>query len=402
MKLKTVLIHLSIFTCALPGLFAQEPPHSFSQPQADWYFSVGSRFIFSGAKAKFENLGTITTQAPSLEAGVNRVYHDGYVNADEEREAESDPNTVVSGGRYKTYIEDEDGNLVQTGDFLSYDATKTRSWGYKNSEQANGGNIDFNTYSSVSNGGSVAGDQSLAGEVEVQFAKVFYRLNPRMQVSLMGSFGLTDISVESNGSVDADLHTIIHSYSLFGATAPTPPYNGPSYEDLDLDPSDPDNETIPSGRETTTPISQEHVGTSNRTTAGGAQVNGIWKINGAYATVRLGPSLHARLSDRFQIRLSAGLSTHFASTRFKYEESLKIDGQATNLIKKSNDDDSSKVLFGYFAEANLESWFNEKTGIFLGIHHEEVGDYQQNLDGRLAKISLGGSTGIRTGIVFRY
>lgn len=398
MKLKTSLFCILTVTFAWVVSNAKEIPHSFTQPKTGWYFSVGPRFVSSGASAKFENLGTVPeVHSPSLDVGANRQYDDGFVNADAERAAESDPTTTTSGGRYQTF----DENNVQTGDFLSFDPAQTRNWGYNDAGQVSGGNINMNTYSSVSEGASADEDSSLAGGFEMQFSKVIFKVNPRVTVGMMGSFGLTDISVKSSGRIAATLNTRTDAYSLLGASAPAAPYSGPTFTDFD----DGNGNVTPSGLETTTPISQEPVSTSNSTSAGAATVDGTWEVNGAYTSLRFGSVVHFRLDEMFQFSFSAGVSGHFAGTRFKYREQLvDLPTSVSSAVEISNesDDSSTEFLFGYFIEANVESWLNEKTGFFLGVHYEKNGDYEQELDGRIARIDLGGSAGLRSGLIFRF
>lgn len=397
MKSKISLFCILALSSAANTTNAKEIPHSFSRQKTSWYFSLGPRFVFSGASAEFENLGTVPeVQSPSLAIGENRRYDDGFVNADAIRTAETDPTTTTSNGRYQTF----DENGVQTGDFLSYDPSQTRSWGYNDAAQVSGGNISMNTYSSVAEGATISSeDDSLAGGFEMQLTKVLFQVNRRVEVGLMGSFGLTDIGIKSSGRVAATLNTRTDTYSLPGATVPAAPYAGPTAEDFD----DGMGNITPSGLETTTPLSQEPISTSNSASAGAATVNGSWEVSGAYTSFRLGPVVYTRFNEMFQASLSAGVSGHFAGTRFEYREQLvELPTLVNNTVENSNEDDITEFLFGYFVEANIESWLNDTTGFFLGVHYEEVGDYEQKLDGRIAKIDLGGSPGVRGGLIFRF
>lgn len=389
-----------LISLAASSLHAKSHPHSFSEPKTNWYFSLGPQIALSGAKAKFENLGTIPQmRAPSLQSGVHRLYDDGFVNADSERAAESDATTTIVGDRYHTFMEDENGDLIQTGDYLSYNANQTRSWGYTNAAQVNGEEIYMNSYSSTSEGASMEEEEGMKAGFEMQFSKVLFKLKPGVHVSLMGAFGLSHISVESSGRVMGTLNIRTDTYNLnAGATAPDAAYSGPSFDVFD----DGAGNTYPSALETTTPLSQMHSNSVNSSTAGAAEIDGTWEINGAHTTLRLGPALHARLSEMLQLTVSTGISGHFAGTEFKYTEKLVNLPTTNNTISHSNKSSASEFILGYYVSARLESWLNDRAGIYLGVYHQAIGDYEQKLDDRLAKIDLGSSTGIECGLLFRF
>lgn len=384
MKSKTPLLYILAGFLAVNIADAQKTSHSFSKQKAGWHFSVGARVVSKGASVEFENLGTVPERSSGL-------YDNGFVNADELRSDEPDP---PSGERYQTF--DDDG--VQIGDFLSFNENQTRSWGYNDADQVEGNKIKMNSYSSVTTGAATEADSSLAGGFEVQLSKVFFQVNRRVQVSMMGSLGLTDISVRSSGRIAATLNTRTDTYGLLGTEVPSAPYFAPSFEDIEND----EGNIIT--RETTIPLSQSpEEPEESETLPGAAVVDGDWEVDGAYVSFRLGPMVHVQLTDIFQVSMSAGVSAHFAGTQFKYREQLvELDTTVSRDVVSSNEDVTTETMFGYFVEANIESWLNEKAGFFLGVHYEAVGDYEQELDGRVARIDLGGSAGIRGGMIFRF
>jgi predicted porin len=51
---------------------------------------------------------------------------------------------------------------------------------------------------------------------------------------------------------------------------------------------------------------------------------------------------------------------------------------------------------------NAEYWLTQRTGFYVGVNYESLGDYDQTLGGRTAKIDLGSGTGFRLGLTTRF
>lgn len=71
-------------------------------------------------------------------------------------------------------------------------------------------------------------------------------------------------------------------------------------------------------------------------------------------------------------------------------------------ITTTEQNSESKFLPGYYADVNVEWRANQTTGLFGGVSVQQLGDYDQTVGGRTAKIDLGNAVGIRGGISIRF
>jgi hypothetical protein len=62
----------------------------------------------------------------------------------------------------------------------------------------------------------------------------------------------------------------------------------------------------------------------------------------------------------------------------------------------------TKFLNGYYADLNLEWAANERTGLFGGFTAQKFDGYDQQVNGRTARIDLGSSVGLRGGVSIRF
>ncbi len=397
---------------------------------ADWYvpknnLSIGFRVLSSGAKVNFSQLGVVpfdVTPAPASAGVAQRTYNNGLVNIDVPRANELDANgnqNSPPGGRYITTtvvtsnVTDANGNVigttdttVVTGNFLSYTPGLTRSWSYSAPEQASRrpGYIAMSSYSATSDGAMLDKKQGPSGGIELQFERTMGRLSKHTEWRLLTGIALNDINNKIGGNISATLHTNTDFYSLNGqaapATTPATPYSAPSYTDL-LDSSGHLIATL--GLETTTPLAAAPDPALSTSTAveGGTTVHGNYQVKGEYLMVKLGPSVHAQLTERFGLSASLGVAGAYAGTRYSVVESFEIP-DAGGLITSTEQSTATKFLSGYYADFNLEWLANERTGLFGGVSAQKFGDYDQMVGGRTARIDLGSSVGIRGGISIKF
>jgi len=393
-----------------------------AREQGNWYrpkqhVNVGVRFLSSGAKVDFMNLGTIPsafTMVPASEGLKTRNYTDGVVSIDMLNSTEKDSNgnqTSTPGGRFQVYSADLDGNQILSGDYLSYTPGLTRVWtaGSANQLSQQPGYVAFNIYSTTSEGGGLSKKQGMTGGVEFQLSRDIGRGSRHFQWAVMTGISLTDINGKTSGSVVSTLNTYTDLYSLNGQAITINQLTNPSTTLMDVN----DNgvtrsiifeNTVPLNVNPSTVVSQ------STTTSGGAEVTGRWQVKGAYFLVKLGPSMRTQLTDRLGLSASIGIAGGYAGTRYTATESFTVASLPDSPIELIDTENGStvvgstatKFLTGYFADVTLEWSANETLGLFGGFSAQQLSDYQQGLGDRVAKIDVGNSVGLRGGVSIRF
>jgi hypothetical protein len=439
MSLRPLQSALVISLLALPALLATQTSSNEDErmvaltraDSADWYvpknnLSIGFRVLSSGAKVNFSQLGVVpfdVTPAPASAGVAQRTYNNGAVYLDLPRTNELDANgnqTSPPGGRYITTtvvtsnVTDANGNVigttnttVVTGNFLSYTPGRTRNWSYGTPQQASRrpGYIAMSSYSATSDGAMLDKKQGPSGGIELQFEHTMGRLSKHTEWRLLTGVALNDINNKIRGNISATLHTNTDFYSLNGlaapATTPATPYTAPvNGADL-LAPNG--TVLVANGFETTVPLAAapDPALSTSTAVAGGTTVHGNYQVKGEYLMVKLGPSVHAQLTERFGLSASLGVAGAYAGTRYSVVESFEIP-DVGGLITSTEESIASKFLSGYYADFNLEWLANERTGLFGGVSAQRFGNYDQTVGGRTARIDLGSSVGIRGGISIKF
>jgi hypothetical protein len=377
-------------------------------------FSVGVRYI-GGADITFGKLGTVPssrTLAPLSEGAVARSYANGFVSPDSRRpnELDADGNPIpTTGGRYRTSglrvdangnpVLDPDGNQTfqTTGDYLAFTSGFTRNWSYDSAGQAtsNPGFIAMNDFSAETSGAGATADSGAGAGVEITAVRRLGVVG-KMEWGILFGAGLTDINGKTSGEIRSNLRTFTDLYTLGGRAAPAAPYTGPSAENFTAA----DGTLFANALETTVPIGASPASRTNVLTANGAAVSGNWQIKGAYYLFRAGPVLRFPIGRRFAVTASAGYAGAYLGTRYRVNETLNLNGVAPLSIE--DEDTYSKFISGTYAEANVEWLLTDRTGFFLGATIEQLGDYEQALGTRTAKVEIGGNSGFRFGMTTRF
>ncbi len=382
--------------------------------------SFGFRFLSSGASVNFGGLGNVPnrTRLPATDGEVTRNYDNGVVVADTPRlnEVLLDGNgspvldgngnpiqTSPPGGRYFTSVTDPNTGVVTiTSDSLSFTPGRARQWSYQSDAQAavRPGFIAMSTFGAVSEGATASADQGVTGGMEMQLDRHLRKFGRKATLSLTAGVALSDITAKTSGLVRSTLRTETDFFSLNGQNAPGAPYLGPTFTNL-TDSSG--NVITAGGLETTVPLNTIPDGSlSTATSAGGAaSVQGNWQIRGAYFLMRIGPTLTARLSNSVGLSASIGVAGAYAGSRYSVVEQLEM-ADVAQPITTTEQNSESKFLPGYYADVNVEWRANQTTGLFGGVSVQQLGDYDQTVGGRTAKIDLGNAVGIRGGISIRF
>ncbi len=429
MNFRPVLIAASLLAGLTLPAHAQTAPDEdtridFDNPGFQVYVpkntvTFGFRALSSGAAVSFGNLGNIPLRPSTpLEDGSDRIYDNGTIATDRLRDdlARGEVQLDSNGN----YVRDAQGNLIQTstpggryqttatvnnvtvvnGDYLSYTPNQTRNWSYATDAQLVGNHVAMSNYGAVSEGATAMKEQSFSGGIEMQLSRELGKLGRRVEWSLSAGLAINDINAKTGGTVTSTLVRHTDYFEFIGTPPPAGTRAGPTFGEL----RDVDNNLVNSfGFETTVPLRESPTSgmSEDASTAGGAAVQGNWQIKGAYAMIRLGPTLRAQLGSSFGVSASLGVAGAYAGSSYSVIESLTLPDVAEP-VTTVEDSTASKFLSGYYADLTLDWVANERTGLFAGVTMQKFGDYDQSVGGRTARIDLGNSVGLRGGISVKF
>lgn len=376
-------------------------------------------------QVQFGNLGNVPVTFDHTSPGVTtRVYMDGTVGDDALRpynasnpaysELDSEKHRLYpSGGRYKTYTTPGDTSSAVATDYLGYQEGYTRNWSYTNASQSQSkpGYIAFNIYSAQTQGETALGSRGYTGGIELSLAHSLTDSKKRVSLSLTAGLTLTGINSSKTGQVTSTLHTYTDYYlyqpqvPYSGAGAPVLPnnadgtvanpiYTGPSFTTVDG-----------LTTETTTPLSTTHLHADDPNGDEEVEVDGVWKIKGAYFTLKVGPEINAMLTRSLGVRASVGLAGSYVGTTYSASENFTVDGVETPIGTGGTGEQTAstkKFLPGYYANIDATWAINDRTGFFAGVSYDNLGDYSQTLAGRTAKIDLSSTAGVRGGLSIKF
>lgn len=377
--------------------------------------------VTQGAQVRFGNLGSVPNNFDhSQGAQLGRSYDDGDVAMDYYRPASGNAYDELTAGpdgrpipkypntpRYQ--VTNPSGGLI--GDFLSYNPERTRSWRYRNESQSQeqAGYIAFHNYSAQSQGGGFTSSKNLNGGFEIGVSHAITNPTKRISFSLTATLGLSGVYAYKAGKVSSTLVTYTDLYRFFpysGTDAPfdTPPTGGT----LDYRYSAPGNLLPATGNtsviENTTALSQNpDIHLSDTYDEDEAEVEGQWRLKGAYFTLKVGPQINAMLTRSIGLNAGVGFAGTYASTRYSAFESFKVEGLDDEIAMEAPVASTKSILLaGYYANIDATWSLNDRTGIFAGFSYEQLGEYNQKLEGRTAKIDLSATAGIRGGMTIKF
>lgn len=421
------VVPAAVLTAVAAPLFGQstQPPEpsasapttpeelALTLPTDEWYIpksniQFGVRVLSSGATVRFGKLGNVAVgrTVPGTAAGdVTREYDNGYVQKDGIRSDEANADGTQSstpGGRYTTYRTETDGTKTPLNtDYLAYTPGKSRYWQYANDTQlSSNGLVALSTYRAVSEGATAQEEEGMNSGLELTFSRVLgQRSGGRFEWGLTAGVTLNSLNAKTGGTVTSTLHTYTDYFKLNGFLV-TGAKGGPTFEDI-LN-ADGSAVAVSQGRETTVTLDNVPVAglSTDVSTPGGATVKGNWQVKGGYFLMRFGPSIRARLSDRWSLSASVGVAGAFVGTRYAVTEQLEIPGIIT--ITDETSETVSKVVSGYYADFNVDWWATDRSGLFAGVNAQYLDGYDQTMAGRTAKIELGSAVGLRGGFNVKF
>jgi hypothetical protein len=335
--------------------------------------------VIGGPKVSFGNLGTVPGASElGLATGpADRTYNDGHVSLDLRTDA--------------------NGNPVNDG--------LTNTWNYQYDTQVtSSGDMSFHAYSASTLGAGLNAKRNSAAGWELRIGHTLGRIGGKVEFDVVAGFSFNSVNAKITGSVPAFLTAVTDVYPLYGQTAPTAPYTGPSYTTRTVLDANGNPVLDSTGTAQTESVESSTVlGTdpTRTTVTSQADVRGHWEIKGAYYTFRVGPLIKLPITERLKLSLSAGAALAYVGTRYTVEEAVDLTDVSTELTS-GGENSRSVLLPAYYADANAEYWLTERSGLFLGASFQKSGSFDQTVGGRTAQIDLGSSYGVQSGITLRF
>lgn len=330
---------------------------------------IGFRAL-SGAGTVFSGQGSVSSNSEIGEAtGIDdRTYHDGRVNKD----ARSRP--------------DPDG-VLEPIDPDGY----TNNWGFSDEAQAEfaDGFIAMHAYSAtVTDTSARSNDVGSALGVEVSSEREMGSLfGTRIKWGLVGGVSMNQILSETKAAVAAEVSTTRDYYGLpIGAT-----------------PSAPASYPIGAGDVL---LQNEIKARESFTSTTDTDFVNRWKVRGGYLTFRAGPTLHIPFGSRLSLSVSAGGVLVYSGTSYEVEETFTPETGAD--IVETIIDSESAILPGFYVDANLQYYFTDTAGFYLGAVYQSSGHYDQEvasddgLSNYKARVNLSSLQGFRAGVSFKF
>ncbi len=362
--------------------------------------SLGNRFIFNGPKVVYSGQGSNPSAANPIAGGdtattfvpnVSRTYIDGTVLPDNR----SIPTTTGVGSSSNQPIA-SDG--------------RTNSWSYVNNSQLLlNGDIAFHTYNATvtDTANHDASTQSGLG-LELVMDRDMGKLGKKIKWSLTAGFSIADLHSSTYVAVPTSVTVLTDTYDLFGQIPPAAPFTSPNTASQTVINSSGQavsgsGSTQQQQVDTTILLGNRPISRSNSTFLTDTQNR--YYIEGAYYTLRVGPTVLVPLGQHFRFALSAGPALIYAGSQLNVLEDLTVatGTNYTQLYSKDN----TKLLPGYYVDANLQYQLTETAGFYLGGVYEGAGSFSQKDPSGTgyqygAKVSIGSEEGVKSGLTLRF
>ena len=335
--------------------------------------TVGARYMFP-VDISFSNLGSVPlrdievfTRQGTFEG---RVYNDGQVLLD---------STYFSGF-------ESDG--------------QTTAFTYNNASQVQGNQITYTQYGSTSDGHGVNTDSDGTGW-EIQWM----RYVPRFEnFGFIVGFSVNELNAGERGEFTGTLLRLQDTYDFGNNPIPPIPAGQSRYTGLFsrsrpglVDGREPNivgpQPVAPINPSNEAPIVLEPL-------VGGAEGFGIWELNSAFYTFRLGPVYDWKLGRSFSVHMGAGVAASFMSGNFTVTETLDL-GEDDPAVYFGIDR-SSEILLGGYLDASANYQMTERVSLFSGLQYQSSGDFTGHHGDRKVDVNLGGTVNVRAGFGVRF
>ena len=364
--------------------------------------SLGSRLFLRGPKTSYSGRGSNpSTVNPGDDTtvsipNISRTYIDGSVYPDARTITQ---NTGVGGGVNVPIFPDG----------------RTNTWSYDTATQLlPNGDMAFHTYTAdiVDTGVHNTTGQANAG-VELILDRDMGKLGKRLTWSFTMGFSIADIRSSLYASVATQEIVLTDTYDLFGQVPPAAPFNSPTVISQTVYGG---GGTVVSGTGSAASqsVTQEIlIGNAplNRTvTPTLIETTNRYFTEGAYYTLRAGPTVTMPFGQHWKLNLSVGPAVLYTGSEFNVLEDLEIATgvDATWLYQKR----TTRLIPGYYADLNLEYQLTDTAGFYVGSIFQGAGSFKQTLpsgtdsDGKplnySSTIDFGSQEGVKGGMTVRF
>ena len=336
----------------------------------------------SGVKTHFAGQGTITdpeevSAADAAAPNVQRVYHDGTVSVDQRT----------------TSTDNGDGTSSQQP--VNGADGKTNNYSYDSQSQYTGdGFLQYHLYSAASEDNEFGQTGKGNAGMEVFVAHDMKVLSKHWEWKIFGGFSVNDIQSSASRFVTAAVTTRTDTYDTYGQTPST---NGASTTssvnivdgngNLVLDSSGV-AETVTVTN--TVLISNVPIASTTATETDNVTVENLYKLHGAYATLRVGPQLVYNFNDKVHLEFSAGPALIYAGSTYQVNEIMVPPTGVEEVATVTNT--TNRLLPGYYADLTLEYDLTERAGFYIGAFDQSAGSYVQTASTPASQVGVVSTT----------
>jgi hypothetical protein len=359
--------------------------------------SLGTRLFLNGPKTSYSGQGAIPSDVGPLAdprvPNVSRTYEDGDVLPD----ARSVPTTSGVG---------ETGSAPVPSD------GRTNSWSYLNNSQVlPNGDIAFHVYSGEVTDTAVQSiDAKSSVGLELILDRDMGKLGKHFKWSMTVGLSLADIHSSTYANVATTQTTITDTYDLYGQVPPAAPFTSPSAVSQSVLNSS-GQPVSTTGAATSTQEADQVILLGNHpisetVTPIQTTSENRYFIEGAYYTLRIGPTLIFPMGQHFKLTASVGPDLIYSGSEYNVLEDLIYatnEPGLTQLYQKEN----TKILPGYYADVNLRYDMTETAGIYVGGIYQGAGSYSQSISSGpgtsyTTKIDFQSEQGVKGGLTVRF
>jgi len=366
--------------------------------------SLGTRFFLHGPKASYsgqgDNPSTVDSGAENV-PNVSHTYLDGSVSPDQRT-------VSVQAGLGGTTTQP----IAPDG--------RTNTWSYDYATQLlPNGNIAFHSYDeevvdTATHTTTAAPNLGL----ELILDRDMGKLGKHFKWSLTAGFSIGDIHASTYQSVPTLETTTTDTYDLFGQVPPSAPFTSPNTITQTVY-GQGSSVTLQTGTSTATQQATQTILLGNQPLSRVDTFTDTYSLNryfteGAYYTLRAGPTLDVPIGSKWNLTVSAGPALIYAGSIMNVLEDFQLVA-GTNyytLYQKEN----NHILPGYYVDVNLQYALTEKAGLYLGGMIQGAGSFTQTvasgtgINGAYAgvgteyssKINFGDQQGLKGGLTVRF
>ncbi len=372
--------------------------------------SLGGRFLLRGPKLSYGGQGSVaSTVNPGDDstvtvANVSRTYIDGTISPD----ARTVTAPTGLGGSISVPIV-SDGR-TNTWSYNNSTTSLVTNFGVPTTQLLPNGDLAFHTYSSdiTDTATHTKSGEANAG-VELILDRDMGKVGKHMKWSFTAGFSIADIHSSIYASVPTTIHTITDTYDLFGQVPPPAPFSSPFTGTQTVYNSQ--GQPVSGSGSTTQSqsVNQEillgNVPLSRTKTDLATTTTNRYFTEGAYYTLRVGPTLIMPIGSHFTFNVSAGPAVIYAGSVLSVLEDLNIatGENFTTLDAKQN----SKLLPAYYVDVDLLYQLTETAGFYMGGVYQGAGSYRQTVSSGpgtsySSKVDFGSQEGFKGGMTVRF